>query len=58
MSVLVMAVAAEVGVVNIHDGFLTACMSVLGMMAAAMDAYDRSVDTVDWVRVFIGKYVQ
>ena len=51
MSVLVMAAAAEVGVVNIHDGSLTACMSVLVMMAAAMDTYDRSVDTVDWFRV-------
>ena len=49
MSVLVMAAAAVVVVVvDIHDGSLTACMSVLVMMAAAMDTYDGSVDTVDW----------
>jgi hypothetical protein len=35
-------------VVDIHDGFLTACTSVLVMMAAAMDMHDGSVDTVEW----------
>jgi hypothetical protein len=46
MSVLVMA--AAVVVVDIHDGSLTAGMSVLVMMAAAVDTHDGSVDTVDW----------
>ena len=49
MSVLVMA--AAVVVVDIHDGSLTAGMSVLVMMAAAVDTRDGSVDTVDWFRV-------
>ena len=50
MTVMVMAATAVV-VVDIHDGSLTACMFVLVMMAAAMDTYDGSVDTVDWFRV-------
>ena len=48
---LVVAVAAMVVVVDIHDGSLTAGMSVLVMMAAAVDTHDGSVDTVDWFRV-------
>jgi hypothetical protein len=35
-------------VVDIHDGSLTAGMSVLVMMATAVDMHDNSVDTVDW----------
>jgi hypothetical protein len=46
MSVLVMA--AAVVVLDIHDGSLTAGMSVLVMMATAVDTHDGSVDTVDW----------
>jgi hypothetical protein len=46
MSVLVIA-----PVVDIHDGSLTAGMSVLVMMAAVVDTHDGSVDTVDWFRV-------
>ena len=40
MSVLVMAV------VDLHDGSLTAGMSVLVMIAAVVDMHDDSVDTV------------
>ena len=47
MSVLVMA-AVVVVVVDIHDGSLTADMSVLVMMEVAVDMHDNSVDTVDW----------
>ena len=47
MSVLVMA-AVVVMVVDIHDGSLTAGMSVLVMMMAVVDTHDGSVDTVDW----------
>ena len=47
MSVLVMA-AVVVVVVDIDDGSLTAGMSVLVMMAVAVDTHDGSVDTVDW----------
>ena len=36
---------------DIHDASLTAGMSVLVMMAAAVDTHDGSVDTVDWFRV-------
>ena len=46
MSVLVM-----VEVVDIHDDSLTAGMSVLVMMAAAVDTHDGSVDMVVWFRV-------
>jgi membrane protein implicated in regulation of membrane protease activity len=46
MSVLVMA--AVVVVVDIDDDSLTAGMSVLLMMVAAVDTHDGSVDTVDW----------
>ena len=49
MSVFVMA--AAVVVVDIHDGTLTAGMSVLMMLAAVVDTHDGSVDTVDWFRV-------
>jgi hypothetical protein len=41
MSVLVIA-----PVVDIHDGSLTAGMSVLVMMAAVVDTHDGSVDTL------------
>ena len=49
MSVLVMA--AVVVVVDIHDGALTVGMSVLVIMAAAVDMHDGFVDTVDCCRV-------
>ena len=49
MSVLVMA--AAVAVVDIHDASLTTGMSVLEMMAMAVDTHDGSVDTTDWFRV-------
>jgi hypothetical protein len=52
MSVLVMAAAVVVVVVvDIHDDSLTDGMSVLVMMAAAVDTHDGSVDTVVWFRV-------
>ena len=54
MSVLVMAAAAAVVVVDIHDGSLTAGMSVLVMMAAVMDTHDGSVDTLTG-SVFVSK---
>jgi hypothetical protein len=41
----------EVVAMDIHDASLTAGMSVLVMMAAALDTHDGSVDTVDWFRV-------
>ena len=47
MSVLVMAVAVVVVVVDIHDVSLTAGMSVLVMMAVPVDTHDGSVDTAD-----------
>ena len=40
--------AVVVVVVDIHDGSLTAGMSVLVMMAAPVDMHDNYVDTVDW----------
>ena len=46
MSVLVMATG--VVAVGIHDASLTAGMSVLVMMVAAVDTHDGSVDTVEW----------
>ena len=46
MSVLVMT-AVVMAVVDIHDGSLTAGMSVL-VMTAAVDMHDDSVDTFDW----------
>jgi hypothetical protein len=49
ISVLVMV--ATVVVVDIHYASLTTGMSVLVMMAAAVDTHDGSVDTVDWFRV-------
>jgi hypothetical protein len=56
---VVVAAVVEVGVVvvvvvvlvDIHDDSLTAGMSLLVMMAAAVDTHDGSVDTVDWFRV-------
>ena len=55
MSVLVMA---TVVVMDKHDASVTAGMSALVMMAAAVDTHDgsvdthdSSVDTVDWFRV-------
>ena len=44
-------VAAAMVVVDIHDGSLTAGMSVLVMTTAKVDMHDGSVDTVDWFRV-------
>ena len=35
-------------ILSIHDGSLTAGMSVLVMIAAVVDMHDDSVDTVDW----------
>ena len=49
ISVLVMV--TTVVMVDIHYASLTTGMSVLMMMAAAMDTHDGSVDTVDWFRV-------
>ena len=43
--------AAAVVVVDMHDASLTAGMSALVMMVAAVDTRDGSVDTVDWFRV-------
>ena len=40
-------------VVDIHDASLTAGMSVLVMMVAAMDTHDDSAD-IDWFRVCFG----
>jgi hypothetical protein len=40
--------------IQLHEGHyasLTTGMSVLVMMAAAVDTHDGSVDTVDWFRV-------
>ena len=51
MSVLVMATAVEVVVVDIHYDSLTAGMPVLVMRASAVDTHDGSVDTVVWCRV-------
>ena len=47
MSVLVMAVAVVVVVMDIHDVSLIAGMSVLVMMVEAVDTHDGSVDTAD-----------
>ena len=38
-------------VVDMHDASLTAGISALVMMVAAVDTRDGSVDTVDWFRV-------
>jgi hypothetical protein len=54
MSVLVMAAAVVVVVVDIHDDSLTDGMSVLVMMAAAVDTHDGSVDTLSG-SVFVSK---
>ena len=52
MSVMVMA--AAVVMVDIHDASLTPGMSVLVMMAAAVDTHDGSVDTLTG-SVFVSK---
>jgi hypothetical protein len=45
---------AEVVEMDIHDASLTAGMSVLVMMAAAVDTHDGSVDT-EFIYLFVGK---
>ena len=50
---MVLVMAAAVVVVDIHDGFLTAGMSILVMIVSAVDTHDGSVDTVYWFRVCV-----